>query len=85
VPHGEFEVAGIVSAQPFVASQIEHGAEGEVRCLVVDHDWKSANQGDEFVRSRRHDPLVALTDRKSVGEFQMPQRRNLRVLTFEPV
>ncbi len=72
-------------AQPFFAGQIEHGAEGEARRLLVDHDRELADQGNELARPRRHDPLVALTDRKSVGQLQMPQRWDLGVVAFEPV
>ena len=53
--------------------------------MLIDHDWQPADQGDELARSRRHDPLVALTDRKSVGQLQMPQRWDLGVVAFEPV
>lgn len=83
--HGKLEIAGIISAQPLASSQIEHGAQGEVRRLLVDHDRKSANKGDEFARARRGDAPVALADRKSVGQFQMPQRGDFGMLAFEPV
>ena len=63
----------------------EHGAEGEARCLLVDHDWQLADQGDELARPPRRDPLVALANCKSVGQLQMPQRWDLGVVAFEPV
>ena len=84
-PHRKFEIAGIVSAQAFFAGQIEHGAEGEARRLLVDHDRQAADQGNELARPRRHDPLVALADRKRVGQLQMPQRGDLGMVLFEPV
>jgi len=43
-----------------------------MRALLVDDDRKPADQGDEFAGARRRDARVALADRKSIAQFQMP-------------
>jgi hypothetical protein len=83
--HGKFEIAGVISAQPFAASQFEDGAQGVVGRLLVDHDRKPHDQGDEFAGTRRRDAPIAFAEGESIGQFQMPQRGNLSVLVLKPV
>jgi hypothetical protein len=69
----------------FAPGQIEHGAQSKARRLLIDHNRKLTDQGDELARARRGDTPVALAYRKRVGYFQVPQLGDFGGLVLEPV